>query len=108
MTDIIEVLGGIQDLVAVAAALFGVVAAVASQRLGRGGALMRGLTWAYAGFAAVATAALLSAWSDYVQQVTPLEAALLVEDSLRALGLLCFAVYFYLLGRAFMAMSGDG
>lgn len=97
----------LQDLVAVAAAAFGLVAALFARRLGGKGSLTKGLTWAYVGFAAVAAAAFMSAYGDFITEITPADAAALVEDSLRALGLVCFAVYFYLLGRAYTAMMSQ-
>lgn len=98
------VLDRLQDVVAVAAAAFGLVAALFTRRLGGQGSLTKGLTWAYIGFAAIAAAAFVSAYGDFIQEITPADAAALVEDSLRALGLVCFAVFFYRLGRAYMAM----
>lgn len=97
----------LQDVVAVAAATFGIVAALFTRRLGGRGSLTKGLAWAYGGFAAIAAAAFMSAYSDFITEITPADAAALIEDSLRAVGLVCLAVYFYVLGRAYMAMMRE-
>jgi drug/metabolite transporter (DMT)-like permease len=107
VSTLLDFLDRLQDLVAVGAAAFGVIAALFIRRLGGQGSLTKGLTWAYVGFAAIAAAAFMSAYGDFISEITPADAAALVEDSLRAVGLVCFAVYFYLLGRAYAAMMSE-
>lgn len=107
VSGLVILLDRLQDVVAVAAAALGLVAALFTRRLGGQGSLTKGLTWAYLGFAAIAAAAFMSAYGDFISQITPADAAALVEDSLRAMGLVCFAVFFYRLSRAYTAMMRE-
>jgi hypothetical protein len=107
LSGLLVLLDRLQDVVAVAGAAFGLVAALFTRRLGGQGSLTKGLTWAYVGFAAIAGSAFMSAYGDFIQEITPADAAALVEDSMRAVGLVCFAVFFYLLGRAYTSMMRE-
>lgn len=96
------------SLVAILAAGAGLLGVVATrQRLGRGNAATAGLSWAVFGFAAMVAAAAVPALTGYIAAWTFPNAAALLNGSLTAVGLICFALFFYRMGRhAASASSG--
>lgn len=103
LSMIMEQSTGMLDLVTALAAGLGLLA-ITAVRQGKGRSTHAvGLGWALAGFLLIATGSIISAFAGYIAELTWPDATLMVKSALTTVGLMCFALHFYRVGKQLAA-----